>query len=165
VWEEIQKRGILDLALNIRDRGLAKVISISVHDPEVVKMAAGSGVDIVMYQVSIANHLYPERNEALEVCRDLGVGVVAMKPFAGGELLKSGKKVRIPLYKTGWKTLEMRIPPSTTPVNLLGYVLDQPAVCTAVTGISSLDQLAADLAYLEASDEERDYSSVIGELT
>lgn len=164
VWREVERRGIVDLAMDMKDRGLARAISVSVHDTGVVKLAAGSGVDIVMYQVSIANHTHPDRNAALEVCRELGVGVVAMKPFAGGELLKAGRRVKIPVYKTGWKTLTMQVPRGATPLNLLAYVLDQPGVCTAVTGISSLDQLDADLAYLKVPDEELDYSSIVGEL-
>lgn len=105
--------------------------------------------------------MYTERNKALRVCNKLGVGVVAMKPFAGGELLKTGKRVAIPIYKTGWKMITMNVQQEVTSTKLLSYTLDQPGVCTAVTGIASLAELTADLSYLSASNEDKDYSQII----
>jgi predicted aldo/keto reductase-like oxidoreductase len=165
VWREINKKGILALAQKLKEQQLAKVISISTHAPEVIRLAAESGIiESVMHQVNIANHTYAARHEALKTCSALGTGVVAMKPFAGGELLKAGQKVKIPAYKSGWKTMTLEIPACSTPTKLLSYTLSQPGVCTAVTGFSSLRELIANLTYLKASPNEKDYSPLLENL-
>jgi len=165
IWRELSRRGIISLAKKLKQEGLAKALSVSTHDPEVVKSAAEAGtVDCVMHQVNIASHKYAARNDALRVCRRLGVGVVAMKPFAGGELLKTGKKVTIPIYKTGWKMRTITVPQETSTTNLLSYALNQPGVCTAVTGIASLKELADNMSYLIASNQDKDYAALIKNL-
>ncbi len=161
VWQEITRKGILVLAEAFKEQNLVHAISVSTHDPAVVKVAAEAGVDSVMYQVNIANHQYPARNNALRMCGTLGVGVVAMKPFAGGALLHAGRKVRIPTYKTGWKTITMDVPMEATPTKLLSYCLSQPNVCTVVTGVSSSSELVTNLAYVNASNHEKDYQNII----
>lgn len=165
IWRELSRRGIISLAKKLKQEGLAKTLSVSTHDPEVVKSAAESGtVDCVMHQVNIANHVYAARTQALRVCSKLGVGVVAMKPFAGGELLKAGKKVTIPIYKTGWKMRTITVPQETTTTKLLNYTLDQPGVCTAVTGIASLKELTDNLNYINASNQDKNYTTLIKNL-
>ncbi len=164
IWKEISRKGIFSLAKRLKEQRLAETISVSTHEPEVIKLAAESGVDSIMHQVSVANHMYPARDEALRKCGKLGVGVVAMKPFAGGELLKAGRKVRIAAYKTGWKAMTIQVPEGATPTRLLSYTLGQPSVCTAVTGVSSPKELVANLTYLNASDNEKDYSQIIESL-
>jgi len=164
VWKQINRKGILALAERLRDEGLARVISVSTHDPEVIKLAASTGViDSIMHQISIANHNYEARNEALRRCDELGIGIVAMKPFAGGLLLEAGKTVKIPGYKSGWKTMVFRVPECTTPAKLLSYTLSQRGVCTAVMGVSSLKELTRNLAYLSTSAMERDYAMLLAE--
>lgn len=164
IWKQINRKGILALAERLRDEGLARVVSVSTHDPEVIKLAASTGViGSIMHQVSIANHMYEARNEALRRCNELGVGVVAMKPFAGGLLLEAGKEVKIPAYKSGWKTMVFKVPECVTPTKLLSYTLSQRGVCTAVMGVSSLEELTRNLAYLSASAMERDYAALLAE--
>ena len=127
-----------------------------------IKLAAESGViDSVMHQVNVANHFYGARNDALLTCRKLGVGVVEMKPLVGGEQLKVGKKVKIAVYKTGWKSMAVNVSQISNSTRLLSYTLSQPGVCIAVTGVSSFKELNENLLYLKASGEERDYSKVI----
>jgi predicted aldo/keto reductase-like oxidoreductase len=164
IWQQINRKGILALAQRLRDEGLARFISVSTHDPEVIKLAASTGViDSVMHQISIANHMYEARSEALRVCNELGVGVVAMKPFAGGLLLKAGKIVKIPAYKSGWKTMVFKVPEFATPAKLLSYTLSQCGVCTAVTGVASLEELKSNLTYFGASAMDRDYAALLAE--
>jgi len=165
IWREVNRKGVISLAERLKKDGLAQAISVSTHDAQVVKLVAQTSiVDSVMYQVNAANNANTINGEALKFCHHCGVSVVAMKPFAGGELLKSGKSVTIAEYKTGWKSLSLIVPKCATPVRLLSYVLDQPAVCTAVTGITSTRELAANLAYLTSSKEEKDYRSLLREL-
>jgi len=162
VWQEINKKGILGLATRLKDEGTAKVISASIHDPEVVELAAATGaIDAIMCQVNLANHKNPKRNEALLRCKERGVGVVAMKPFAGGTLLQRGREVKIPAYKSGWKSMTVKVSESSTPLRLLNYVLNQPAVCTALTGVMSVEELRENISFLTASPEALDYKMLL----
>ncbi len=162
VWQEVNRKGIVTLAQKLKAEGTAQAIEISTHEPDVIKVAVESGVvDCVMYQVNVANHFYAARDEALLLCRDRGVGVVAMKPLVGGELLKAGRKVKVAAYKTGWKNMTVIVPQNANPSALLNYALCQPGVCTAVTGISSIEELTADLNLFRASEDEKDYSQLI----
>jgi predicted aldo/keto reductase-like oxidoreductase len=162
VWQEVNKKGILALATQLKDEGIAKFISVSIHDPEVVMLAASTGIiDSIMHQINLANHKRSARDEALRRCRELGVGVVAMKPFAGGTLLKTGREVKIPAYKSGWKSMTLKIPECSNPTRLLSYALSQPAVCVALTGVTSVNELAENIGYLDASPEEKDYKALL----
>lgn len=165
IWQEVNKKGIVALAGRLKSEGLAEIVSVSTHDPEVVKLAAQTNsVDSIMYQVNAVNHVYEVAKEALRFCQQRNIGVVAMKPFAGGELLKVGVNVKIAVYKTGWKPMSLIVPKCTSPIRLLSYVLDQPSVCSAVTGVSSAQELATNLTYLTASKEEKEYRMLLNEL-
>jgi len=160
--QELNRKGIVALAAKLKSEGLAKAIGLSTHEPEVIKLAAESGaVDCVTHQVNVANHFYAPRDEALRLCKALGVGVVAMKPLVGGELLKAGKKVKIATYKTGWKSMTVNVPENSNPHRLLNYALCQPGVCTAITGVSSAVELAENLHFFKATEADKDYSGLI----
>lgn len=165
VWKEVKESGVLDLASKLKETRQSRAVGISTHDTEVINQAVEMGViDVVTYQVNMANHKLSARNEALKTCIDRGVGVVAMKPFAGGKLLQNGKKVKIAKYQTGGITVDAKIPASVTPIRCLSYVLSQPAVCTTIVGVSNVNELHNILAYPKASLEEKDYSASLREL-
>ena len=158
-WEEIIKpKGKLDLAIRLRDEGLGKIIAISTHELEVVRTAAEHPeLASVMYQVNMANHNLPRRDEILNQCLDKGMGLVAMKPFAAGNLLKPGKKVKFPDYKTGGLRAEFKIPASLTHLKCLHYSLSQPGVNCVVFGVKNLQELEDNLRYFNVNKEERTF--------
>lgn len=165
VWKEIQKNGLIDLALDIKDEGKAKAIGISTHSSDVVKLAVETGdIDVITYQINIANHGMPGRDEALEICNDYNVGVVAMKPFASGNLLKTGKTVRIASYQTGGRSQMFKIPSDCSPVKCLSYVLDQTSVSTTIVGFSDVMEISQAIKYFTADKEELDYSTILKKL-
>ena len=122
-WEEVTKDGgVLDLAVRLRDEGLGEIIGISTHELDVVKCAVDHPeISSVMYQVNMANHQLTGRDEVLSYCKVKGMGLVAMKPYAAGNLLKPGRKVKFPDYKTGGLKAEFRIPKTITDVKCLHY--------------------------------------------
>jgi predicted aldo/keto reductase-like oxidoreductase len=139
-YEQVMDGGLLDCAKRLVTSGKARFVGLSGHEAGTTIRAAKSGnVDVVMAPVGIAWHP-PGITEA---CAANGVGLVAMKPFWGGELLQ-------PPYSA-----------TVTPVIALSYVLDQPAVATAVPGFGSVAELEASLAYLTASPAERDYQAAV----
>ena len=162
-WKEaIKPKGVLDLALRLRDEGLGRIIAISTHELDVVRLASDhSDLSSVMYQINIANHNLPGRDETLVYCKDNGMGLVAMKPYAGGNLLKFGKKVKFPEYKTGGLRTEFRIPASLTDVKCLHYSLSQVGVSCVVFGVKNVDELELNLNYLSSNEEDRVYDDEV----
>lgn len=72
-----------------------------------------------------------------------------MKPFNAGQLLEAKKS---PFHQ------------ALTPAQCIQYALDRPGVITVMQGAGNVEELKANLAFLEAAEEERDYS-VIGSFT
>jgi hypothetical protein len=75
--------------------------------------------------------------------------VVAVDDYALGRVDTSGGPNRF------------SYPEAITPVQCLAYVLSQPEVACAVPGCKNLVELEAALAYLDASEHERDLSALV----
>jgi predicted aldo/keto reductase-like oxidoreductase len=164
-WHRIAKPGgALDLALRFRDEGKARAIGISGHFPGVMELAVESGaVDVVMFPVNLFGHAMPRRTDLLELCLRRGIGVVAMKPFGGGKLLRERGSLRVPKYQTAGETYRVKIATQVTPVQCLSYVLAQVGVSVALAGVKNQEELAAALHTLEASEAERDFSGLLAD--
>jgi hypothetical protein len=163
-YEEVTRAGsVLDLADRLKKEGKVHHVGISTHDVSVVQTAARSGkFEVVTYQVNMANNALSGRNKALATCAREGVGLVAMKPFAGGRLLMRNKTVGIiPLKKGGGSTITLKIPAAMTPVRCIAYTLSQVGVSTTVPGVNSLEELDEILSYLDATAAEKDYSEIV----
>jgi len=165
-WEEsIKPNGVLDLAIRLRDEGLGKIIAISTHELEVVRSATDHPeLSSVMYQINMANHNLLGRDEALSHCKDNGMGLVAMKPYAAGNLLKPGKKVKFPEHKTGGLRAEYRIPASLTHIKCLHYSLSQPGVNCVVFGVKNLQELENNFKYFSSNEKDRIFSNELSQL-
>jgi len=100
-YEEVTSpNNTLDFAKQLKKQDRAKLICISTHEPSIGIKAAESGdFDLVMLQINMSNNAMPERDEMLRTCASEGVGVVAMKPYAGGKLLQKNRTVRIAQYQ------------------------------------------------------------------
>lgn len=163
-YEEVTAPGsVLDLARRLKREGKAHLVGISTHEASVVSKAAKSGkFDVVMFQVNMANNALPGRNAALATCAHEGISLIAMKPFAGGYLLRRSKTVTITaIRKGGGKSIKVAIPSTISPVHCISYVLSQVGVSTAIPGVRSVEELEEVLSYLEATDKEKDFSEFI----
>ena len=162
--EVTSNRNALDLAEEMVKEKKAKLICISTHEPSVaIKTAKSGGFDLIMMQVNLSNNAMPQRDEMLRTCAQENVGVVAMKPYAGGKLLQQNRTVRIAQYQRAGDALKRKIPKTITPVMCLHYILSQVGVKTVVPGVKNIEELDNALSYFDASDEEKDYSSVLQE--
>ena len=85
------------------------------------------------------------RNNCLKA-EENDVGITVMKGFAGGRLFD-----------------EKRSPfgVSLTPVQCIHYALTRPAVCSIMCGYDTKEQVNDAVAYETATEEEKDYASVI----
>ena len=136
--------GLMELARRFQREGKARFIGISGHKaPGVMRFIKNNHIDILMFPINLAWDFMPDRKEVFQTCVSQNVGLVAMKPFAGGRLFQQENSI--------------------SPVKCINYVLTQPGVSTTVPGVKNAKQLRAALRFLEASDEERDFSSIITE--
>lgn len=119
-------------------------IGASAHDVRAATELVVSGaIDVLMFTVNMTQQ-GDERQRALyKVCEERGVGLVAMKPYAAGLLLRVDGE-----------------PTSIDPLQCLDYALRQP-VATVVPGVKNTDELRAALDYETASASERDHTSAL----
>ncbi len=160
----MQSKGVLELAWRLQQEGKGRFIGFSAHSVELAQKAVESGqFDVLMFPIHLAANAVPGKRELLKTCVASNVGVIAMKPFAGGKLLNEQRTVRIGKYQMGGEVLKLKKSEPITPVQCLSYTLSQVSVCTAVPGCKNLEELSAALAYLEATEEERDFSALLSD--
>ena len=147
LWRNWAMEGI-ELVGRYRHDDRVGFVGISTHDPEIARMAAESGlIDVLMFPVNLYQHHGDrERAALLETSAKRGIGVVAMKPYYGGVLLR----------REG-------LPTGITPAQCLHYALSQP-IATAVPGPRDVGEMRQALGYLTASAEEKRATPLADEL-
>jgi predicted aldo/keto reductase-like oxidoreductase len=138
--------GLLELAEQLKQEGKGRFLGFSGHTVPVPTRAAKSGrYDVLMLSIN-AREGSQERKEFCQLCARERIGLVAMKPFAGGAMFSTQADATRP-----------------TPTQCLAYVLSQPGLCVTVPGAKSVEELSTALHYFEATDAERDYSALIAD--
>ena len=156
--------GLLDLAKKFQKEGKARFIGMSTHNASIGQKAVKSDYfDMLMTQINMVNHNNHERQNLLSICKKENVGLVAIKPFAGGKLLQRNRTVAIAKYQSGGINLKKKIPRNISPVKCLNYTLSQIGVSTTVPGVKNVRELKELLAYVNASEEEKDYFVILKE--
>lgn len=168
LWQKIRDEGILDYAKEQKAAGHIRHIGLSSHNPIVALEAIREeAVEVLMFSVNPCYDLLPgdedcetlwadesyekqllnldpKREELYETCQRLGVGITVMKAFGGGDLLTDNS----PAGK------------ALTVSQCIHYALARPAVSTVLSGVHSMEQLKASLAYETATEAEKDYAQV-----
>jgi len=159
--------GLLEMARRFQKEGKTRFIGFSGHNATTSRQLVASGaIDVLMFPVNMTNHSMPGRAELLAACGEFQVGLVAMKPYAGGNLLSDATAILVDTFKMGRADLDgapmlVEKAASITPQQCIAYVLDQPSVATVVPGCADLSQLDDALAWLQTSVEERDVSALL----
>lgn len=154
-WETFKRNGIYDYILKLKEKGIVRHIGLSSHTPEVInRILDEADVDMLMFSVNpgydygqgeYAYGEVEEREKIFRRCEKEGIGISAMKPFSGGQLLDE----RTSLFG---KALSI--------YQCLKYILDKPGVLVALPGAKSVEEVEALLKYYDRSEEELDYSII-----
>lgn len=153
--------------MRLKQEGVIRAIGASSHNPITAKMLAETGVvDVILFSINpafdmmpvdttvgdyngsfngLSHTVDPRRNAFYEFCEKNGVGITVMKTFAAGRLLK---KETSPF---GF---------ALTPWQCMSYALDRPAVASVLVGARTPEEMARSCAFEDATDAERDYSSI-----
>ena len=158
-----------EYARSLKEKGVIKHVGMSTHNPKVAKIAAESGkVEMILFSVNPAfdmlpasedlndyfreeyyknaGGIAPERAELYRICESNGVGITVMKGYAGGRLLNASTSP---------------FGAALTPVQCIHYALTRPAVASVLTGFDSTAHVDAAVAYESASEDEKDYATVL----
>lgn len=151
----IQDNGVIDYLLELKAKGIVHHLGLSSHSPALVNRVLDMHiVDMVMFSInpaydgSFGEYAIGELDERMALYRRAqkeGVAISVMKAFCGGRLLDQE---------------ESPFPQALTQTQCIQYALDKPGVVTVLPGVRNHDDLLKILHYLDATDEEKDYSII-----
>ena len=154
--------GLLELATSLQEEGKAKYIGMSTHNISIAIQSANSGkFDTIMFPINIINHYLEGREELLVTCLKKEIGLIAIKPFAGGKLLMRNRTVYFAKYQTGGLSLKKKVPRDLTSSECINYVNSLKGVSVVLGGVKSVDELRENLKYSNLQEGEQDFSSLI----
>ena len=167
-WAVCMRPPFLDYVLGLREAGVIRHIGLSTHNPRIAALAAESGlVEMLLFSINPAfdmrpatedldsmfgeydeslSGIDPERAALYRLCEEKNVGITVMKGFFGGRLFDA----KTSPFGTAF-----------TPVQCIHYALTRPGVCSVLCGYDTPEQVDAAAAYETASDDEKDYASVL----
>lgn len=170
-WHTIETQGILEYALQLKQKGIIRAIGLSSHAPNVALKAVQSGhIDVLMFSLNPLFDLLPEetliddlfeqktyehgassginpsRQQLYETCARLGVGITVMKTLGAGLLLNAESS------------------PFGQPLTVAQcehYALTRPGVASVLIGCVSSEQVNQALQYEALPAQEKDYTVVL----
>ena len=167
-WNTVMNGPFIEYVRELHKKGTIRHIGLSTHNPVIGKLAAKTGfIEMILFSINPAfdmrpatedldtmwdgydpkfSGIDPERAEFYQLCEENNIGLTVMKGFFGGALLS---RERSPFGV------------AFTPVQLIHYALTRPGVSSILCGYDTKEQVDAAIAYETASDDEKDYATVI----
>lgn len=171
---EILNGWMLDYALDLKQKGKIGHIGISSHNTRVAINAVKSDkIEVLMFPINplfnmlpldigdakmrgrnaeklseqeIAN--YPSKKDLYDLCEERQIGIIAMKPFATGNVLKN--------HRGG----HLNVLIGLTPVQAISYVLSFRQVACPVPRFANVEEMHEALDYLMSTEQERDFEEI-----
>ena len=129
------KGGAIEAALKAKEQGMIKHLSFSFHDkPENMKEIIDSGYfESVLLQYNLLDR---SNEENIDYAHEKGLGVVVMGPVAGGRLGAPSEVIQGMLGNKASSTADLA----------LRFVLANPHVTVALSGMGTMDMVKENLA-------------------
>ncbi len=166
-------KGIADYVQRLKKQGDIGHIGFSSHNPEMARRVIETGLpEMLLFSINLAFDLYPAETNVLDeldhgldsvafrgidpkraalykICEQMGVGITVMKTLGAGKLLS--------VEHTPFQQ-------PMTVAQCIHYALTRPAVASVLLGCKSRGEVLDAVRYLDMSDDERDYTHVLGTL-
>ena len=168
-WNNCLNSEYIKYVHRLHDQGVIRHIGISTHNPRIAKKAVETGfVEMILFSINPAfdmrpatedldsmftgydesalSGIDPERAQLYQLCDQSNVGITVMKGYCGGRLLKAESSP----FKVAF-----------TPKQCIHYVLTRPGVSSILVGFDTKQQVDEAVSYETATEEEKDYASII----
>ena len=168
-WDRCMGTDYIKYVNKLHDEGVIRHIGLSTHNPRIAKQAVETGfVEMILFSINPAFDMRPatedldsmfegydkadycgidpERAALYRLCEEKNVGITVMKGFFGGRLFDE----KTSPFGTAF-----------TPVQCIHYALTRPGVSSILCGYDTKEQVDEALSYETATEDEKDYASVI----
>ena len=168
-WNSVMNGEFIEYVHELHDKGSIKHIGLSTHNPVIGKLAVETGfIEMILFSINPAfdmrpatenieslfggydkeqlSGIDPDRARFYQMCEENNVGLTVMKGYFGGALFD---KDRSPFGV------------AFTPAQLIHYALTRPGVSSILCGYDTKEQIDEAVYYEKATDDEKDYASVI----
>ena len=168
-WDVCMNTEYIRYVHELRRKGVIRHIGLSTHNPRIAAQAARTGfIEMILFSINPAfdmrpatedldsmfdgydatdySGIDPERAALYHLCEEENVGITVMKGFFGGRLFDP-------------KTSPFGV--AFTPLQCIHYALTRPGVTSILCGYDTKEQVDTAVSYEAASEEEKDYASVI----
>ncbi|MBR3401863.1 MAG: aldo/keto reductase [Parasporobacterium sp.] len=167
-WDLCMNTEYIRYVHELHEKGIIRHIGLSTHNPRIAKKAVESGfIEMILFSINPAFDMHPatedldtmfgeydeslsgideERAALYRLSEEREVGITVMKGFFGGRLFDA----KTSPFGTAF-----------TPVQCIHYALTRPGVSSILCGYDTKEQVDEAVSYETASEEEKDYASVI----
>lgn len=168
-WNTVMDSAFIEYVHELHQKGVIRQIGLSTHNPVIGQLAVKCGfIEMILFSINPAfdmrpatedldsmfggydkdqlSGIDPERVRFYQMCEENEIGLTVMKGFFGGALLD---QERSPFGV------------AFTPSQLIHYALTRPGVASVLCGYDTIEQVDAAVAYETATEDEKDYATVI----
>ena len=167
-WNACMPGDYIDYVHALHRGGIIRHIGLSTHNPRIAKLAAETDfIEMILFSINPAfdmrpateelmdmfgeydrqlSGIDPERAALYRLCEEKDVGITVMKGFFGGRLFDAATSPFGAAF---------------TPAQLIHYALTRPGVASILCGYDTREQIDAAVGYETATEDERDYATVI----
>ena len=168
-WNTVMDSAFIEYVHELHQKGVIRHIGLSTHNPVIGQLAVKCGfIEMILFSINPAfdmrpatedldsmfggydkdqlSGIDPERARFYQMCEENEIGLTVMKGFFGGALLD---QERSPFGV------------AFTPSQLIHYALTRPGVASVLCGYDTIEQVDAAVAYETATEDEKDYATVI----
>ena len=168
-WDVCMNTDYIKYVHKLHDEGVIRHIGLSTHNPRIAKQAVETGfIEMILFSINPAfdmrpatedldsmfegydgtdySGIDPERAALYRLCEEKNVGITVMKGFFGGRMFDA-------------KTSPFGV--AFTPLQCIHYALTRSGVSSILCGYDTKEQVDEAVSYENASEDEKDYASVI----
>lgn len=147
VWSRIKEMGVLSFLDRVKSEGRVRFVGFSFHDDVRVFKEIVDSYDWALCQIQY--NYYDEHaqagKEGLKYAASKGMGVVIMEPVRGGMLAEPVP----PEVEALWGSADIKRSPAEW---ALRWVWDHPEVSTSLSGMSTMEQVIANIGFAEEGE-------------
>ena len=158
-YENVIKKGNVELIKQLKEEGKSKAIGLSAHNPDLLKkIIEKDDYDVIMYPLNYATGYLKSTKTLIETCKKKGIAIIAIKNLLKGKVFNK-KTNNYSAYFCGGSKFKMKLDTPGTPAQCINYALDVGAD-SVVFGVKTVDELRMNFQSYEKERGMKNYEEI-----